>query len=60
MMHPYIAAGLAHERERELRTSPARARLVALANCCRPSRIKAITSRLAGRLPAAGAEPCCA
>lgn len=62
-MNPYLAELVVAERGRELAAEAARARLVALAICCRPSvRDRAtVRVRLAwARLTQAGGTTCCA
>ena len=46
MTHPYLAEHLVAGRDRGVRAASARARLVALATCCRPSRIAASVQAL--------------
>ena len=46
MTHPYLADHLVTGRDRDVRAASARARLVALATCCRPSRIAASVQAL--------------
>jgi hypothetical protein len=59
MTHPYLAAGLAREHERDLRAAAARARLAAIANCCRPSRLLRAARTIGPRFERPSATPCC-
>jgi hypothetical protein len=53
MTHPFFAAEYIKQHERELRTATARSRLIALAQCCKPSRLatlaRTIRTRAASR-----------
>jgi len=62
MTHPYLADHLVTGRDRDVRAASARARLVALAKCCRPSRIAASVKALRQRLHPRGraTAACCA
>ena len=58
----YFAEHLIAERDRTVRAANARARLVELARCCKPSRIAATVSTLRQRLrpTTRHAAACCA
>ena len=56
-MNPYIASGLAHERQREAHRWAAGARLAALARCCKPSELSRLLRRL--RVVPAPRQVCC-
>lgn len=63
MTNPYFAEQLAVIRERDARVQSERARLVALARCCRPSEIAARLTGLRERISALRARhtsACCA
>ena len=59
MTHPYFSQSIARERERAVRAGAARARLAAIATCCRPSRIAATLRMLRDRMTARRAVACC-
>ena len=62
MTHSYFAEHLIADHERAVRAANARARLIELARCCKPSRIAATLGALRRRhqAKAAGAVVCCA
>ena len=58
MTHPIAAEYELREIARETSARAMRARLIELASCCKPSRVKAALSRVRNRLTPAA--PCCA
>ena len=59
MTHPYLASSVVKQRERDIRASAARARLVAIARCCHPSRIREAINVLRARIQRPTAAPLC-
>jgi hypothetical protein len=62
-MFPYLSETIADERRRELIAEAARARLIALATCCRESGLGRAARRLRGAwkaLAAPSGGSCCA
>ena len=62
MTHPYFAERLIADHDRALRAASAKARILELARCCKPSRLAATLSVLRQRLQPTTdrAAACCA
>jgi hypothetical protein len=58
MSHHIAPEFYLHEHDREARSLAMTARLVELAKCCKPSRVKAAVARVRERF--SPAAPCCA
>jgi len=58
MSHHIAPEYYLRERAREVRAQAMTARLIELARCCKPSRVKAAVQRVRDRL--SPAAPCCA
>jgi hypothetical protein len=60
MTHPDMTTAVAREYARDLYSSAARSRLVAIARCCQPSRLKLLIAAVRDRLaPSAQPAACC-
>jgi hypothetical protein len=59
MSDPYFAESIRREHEHDVRVHAARARLVAIVRCCRPSRLASGLRALRARMTARRDPVCC-
>jgi len=59
MFHLYFAESIRRGHERDVRAHAARARLAAIVQCCRPSRLAAVIRGLRARTTARHDPVCC-
>lgn len=57
MSYPFAAEDLLRQHRRDIESLTMRARLVELAKCCKPSRVRALFARFGSSVSPA---PCCA